>query len=200
LRILKVQRLLSTEETAMNRDWKYPPYDKEELKVLCQNSSGNDFYFGLGHTLDNKRFVIITPKQNYGSYGELFGLYLHIDHLLPQGLSRWVGSLDPWDEYNIYVSEKSMDELRADFVKAGFIEEGEIYKFIELWFFKKSLVPNEYMDFSEFQELMEQTTENLRKMRAAQEYMKWQFGTPLYYEDFISEMSETTEGWIASHC
>lgn len=55
------------------------------------------------------------------------------------------------------------------------------------------------MEFEQFKELMKQTTENLKKMNQAQSYMRWQFGSPEWYKEFVSALYEA-EGWTNSHC
>lgn len=56
------------------------------------------------------------------------------------------------------------------------------------------------MEFDEFFELMKQTTANLKKLNEANEHMRWQFGEPEEYEEFVKEMDRATTGWISSHC
>lgn len=184
----------------MNKDWKHPPYAEKEIAELCQKSSGNDFYFGVGEDRRGKSFVIITPRASYDSYADLYNTRLPIDHLLPEGLTKFNAKLDEWEDYNVWLSDKIPHELYHDFKTAGFVPHMEIHKFIELWFFKKPLPRNMEMEFAEFRSMMELTTDNLKKMRGAIEYMRWQFGNPLYYEEFISEIQETIDGWISSHC
>lgn len=182
----------------MNKDWKYPPYDEMELLALCNKSKGSDFYFGVGEDRRGGTFVVVTPKMAYDNYADLYSHALPIEPLLPEGLTKFNTKTDEWEEYNVWTSSKTLAELHADFKAKGFVPHHEIHKFIQLWYFKPNLQSD--MDFGEFQNLIKQTTENLKRMRAAQEYMKWQFGTPFYYEEFLSEMNETIEGWVSSHC
>lgn len=184
----------------MNKDWKYPPYNEKLLIELCNKSNGDDFYFGVGEDYQGGTFVVITPKLAYDHYHEIFSKNLFINHLLPEDLNRYNANIDDWEEYNVWTSNKTLEELNIAFKAKGFIPNTEINKFIQLWFFKPNLEPDMEMDFDDFRIIMQQTTKNLKKMRAAQEYMKWQFGNPLYYEEFLSEMNETIEGWVSSHC
>lgn len=184
----------------MNKDWKYPPYNEMELLALCNKSKGSDFYFGVGEDRRGGTFVVVTPKMAYDNYPNIFSHRLPIEPLLPEGLIAFNTRADDWEEYNVWTSTKTQAELYADFKAKGFVHHAEIHKLIQLWFFKKNLPPNMDMEFDEFRKLLEQTTENLKKMRASQQYMRWQFGSPFYYEEFLSEMNETIEGWVSSHC
>lgn len=55
-------------------------------------------------------------------------------------------------------------------------------------------------DFEHFLEQMKQTTANLKSMNEAISAMRWQFGTPKEYEDFVKAMNDATDGWMSSHC
>jgi hypothetical protein len=61
-------------------------------------------------------------------------------------------------------------------------------------------MPNYDHDYNEFFRLMKETTENLKKMREMQTDMRWQFGEPPEFEDFVRELQETREGWVSSNC
>jgi hypothetical protein len=55
-------------------------------------------------------------------------------------------------------------------------------------------------DFDEFKGLMQKTTENLQKMTEAQKRMRWQFGDPPIYEEFVKAMDDARLGWMSSNC
>jgi hypothetical protein len=57
-----------------------------------------------------------------------------------------------------------------------------------------------HYDFYEFRALMEQTTKNLKQMSEMQAQMRWQFGEPEWYQEFIKEMNDAQLGWISSNC
>jgi len=61
-------------------------------------------------------------------------------------------------------------------------------------------MPNYDHDFNEFMKLMKDTTANLKKMREMQEEMRWQFGEPQEFTDFLEELQETRQGWVSSNC
>ena len=62
-----------------------------------------------------------------------------------------------------------------------------------------SYLDDEYYDFAEFQKLMEETTAKLKRMNMMERAMRWQYGEPNFYEQFVLEMNEAG-GWISSHC
>lgn len=55
-------------------------------------------------------------------------------------------------------------------------------------------------DFHKFEALVKETTEKLRVLRKSQEHMRWQFGDPEWYQDFVNELNDTKEGWVSSNC
>jgi hypothetical protein len=57
-----------------------------------------------------------------------------------------------------------------------------------------------YYSLEAFFKLMQETTKNLQEMRKAQEYMRWQFGEPEDYINFVEELDATQSGWMSSHC
>lgn len=182
--------------------WKYPYCDGKEYEELCKNSKGSDFYYCVGVDLFGKTYAAINPKAYFDSWGEIWrtlidtASFLPLDHLTlhPKHI------IDEWYKANIWQSDLSPEETQALLHAYGLEQNAQFGRLVELKFFKKPLVPDMEMDFSEFTQLMEQTTENLKRMRAAQQYMRWQFGKPFYYEDFVSEMKDTMDGWVSSHC
>lgn len=56
------------------------------------------------------------------------------------------------------------------------------------------------VEFHEFFDLMKQTTTNLKKMAEAQRHMRWQFGEPKEFLEFVTELNETLDGWVSSSC
>ncbi len=185
----------------MKDNWDYLPYNEEELKTYCSKSSSRDFYFSVGEAEDKKSFVIITPKKDYDKYNIIYSYHiLPIQHLLPEGLTISTKSRYDYDKYTLFTSDKDIHSLRKDFINRGFIEHPNLYKLIEVWFFKKPLQNDMEMEIDEFQKLMKLTTLNLQRLRAAQQYNRWQFGSSIDFEEFASEIKDTVDGWVSSHC
>lgn len=55
-------------------------------------------------------------------------------------------------------------------------------------------------DFDKFKALVIKTTQNLKEMQAATQHMRWQFGSPEWYEEFVKALDDTKEGWVSSNC
>lgn len=55
-------------------------------------------------------------------------------------------------------------------------------------------------EFTQFMELMKQTTDNLKKMSSIQNDMRYQFGHPQIFEDFVEALNDTQHGWVSSNC
>lgn len=56
------------------------------------------------------------------------------------------------------------------------------------------------MEYEEFLALMDQTTENLKRMSELQSKLRLQFGDASKYEMFTHEINEAINGWISSGC
>lgn len=56
------------------------------------------------------------------------------------------------------------------------------------------------MDFDEFRALVEQTTQNLKRLAVAQKDLRWQIGDPEWFTNLVSEIEDARTGWIASNC
>ncbi len=55
-------------------------------------------------------------------------------------------------------------------------------------------------DYYEFRDRVRETTQNLKKLSEAQENMRWQFGDPHWWNDFVKEVQRAHDGWMSSHC
>jgi hypothetical protein len=57
-------------------------------------------------------------------------------------------------------------------------------------------------EYTKFAILLQETTANLKALRHIAEENKWQFGGTSYspYKNFVEELTQTTEGWVASQC
>lgn len=56
------------------------------------------------------------------------------------------------------------------------------------------------LEYQEFLELMKQTTENLKKMTAAAEAMRWQGINEEAFNAFQTELYNAQSGWVSSNC
>ena len=185
-------------------NWKYPPYEEVEYKELCAKSKGKDFYYCVGQDLHGTTYAAITPIEYYRAYGDIWYKQIDVSSFLPHDhLTKYEAcNIDDlsWHQPSIWLCSLSVIETQAMFHAYDFKLNDEFGKLIDLKYFKKPLKSDMEMDFEEFTSLIKETTENLKKMRAAQQYMRWQFGHPFFYEEFSSEMKETIHGWMSSHC
>lgn len=55
-------------------------------------------------------------------------------------------------------------------------------------------------EYKEFIILMKQTTENLKKMTALAEAMRWQGINKAAFNAFETELENAHSGWVASNC
>lgn len=58
----------------------------------------------------------------------------------------------------------------------------------------------EYYDFYEFQQLLEEITSKLNRATMMQNAMHWQFGEPDWYQKFFDAMKTAKHGWMYSNC
>lgn len=59
---------------------------------------------------------------------------------------------------------------------------------------------DDWFDSVDFEKLMQETTANLKKLAKMQTRMRFQFGDPDWYLDFVDEVVNAQAGWMSSWC
>jgi len=57
-----------------------------------------------------------------------------------------------------------------------------------------------WFDSADFKNLIQETTKNLNKLTIMQQRMRFQFGDPEWYDEFVKAVTNAQEAWMSSWC
>lgn len=119
-------------ETNIQLSWKnvdeiFNEDDSEYLfDELCKKSVASDFYFDVREdAYDHIPTIVICAKDYFDDNGFCFDQHINIDHLLDPNVFEEMME-------GIYVVDngKSVEDIRAELIKAGFIDSKEFSEFL----------------------------------------------------------------------